>query len=116
MAAPQFNFAPQLLKVVAGRCGSPLPGLRAACCGALERLYAADEQGAVTLEAVKQLARAVKDRKFSHVSRSLDRPTDRQTDRPTDRQTDRPTDRPIKIFPKRNLVLGDTTEDQRDCW
>ena len=65
VAHPSFNFAPQVLKVVAARCGSPVPALRRSCCEALRKLFAKDEQGAVTLEAVKQIAKAVKDQRFS---------------------------------------------------
>ena len=66
VGAPHFNFRANVLKVLCAKAGAALPGAREASCDALRRLFAADQQGDVTLEGVRLVARAVKDSKYPH--------------------------------------------------
>jgi nucleolar complex protein 3 len=63
LAAPHFNFRSNVLKLLCNRAGSPHLKLRQQCCLSLSKMFAADQQGDISLEAVKQMAKAIKDGK-----------------------------------------------------
>ena len=61
VAAPHFNFRAAIVKLLATKAGCPVAAVREVCCGALRRLFVGDRQGDVSLEAVKTIAKAVKE-------------------------------------------------------
>ena len=65
-SAPHFNFRCNIMGVVVKQMNNRQNDeISAACCGAMEALFASDGQGEVALEGARLVAKMIKDRNFS---------------------------------------------------
>jgi nucleolar complex protein 3 len=58
-----FNFRTNLLQIVVRQGNHPLEEVRGSCCNALRVMFAKDVQGEASLEAVKRMAKMVKEQR-----------------------------------------------------
>lgn len=72
-AIPHFNFRSELLQSVVDRMDrNDSTGIGAACCAAIVEVFENDDQGELSLEAVKMISKMIKDRSFRVARNVLD--------------------------------------------